>query len=751
MSKNWGILVLPLISTQVIANSNTVSGLCKDYLQPKGWQPIPGILPDTIDIQANKVELQGTDSAEFSGDVAVNTSTMTVTAESALIDKRKGLLNASGPLLFQDNYTKVNSSGMYADLSQSEFSLLGAQYELTEQLGRGKAEKLRATSTQVDLFNSSFTTCPSSTPFWAIEASTISLDKEKGWGETYNTVLKILDTPVIYVPYFTFPIDDKRKSGLLTPTLSSSNRYGAEIVTPYYLNLAENYDALLTPRYMSNKGLQLQGEFRYLTEQHAGLIATEFLNDDKSEPNLDERYLVHWQQKSYFNDNWRANIDVTNVSDDNYLTDLGSNYANQTDTQLSRKAQLSYLGDDWLVDLQLQNFEVLGNHAESYAAFPEITVKNRTAEKYFGVDWQFTGQLSHFKNDDAKITDATRIHLEPSVTYNINDYAWSFDSKLSLLHTHYEQNGSFNETEFAESISRTLPQVRLYGQLNLERNTDLFLTDGIQTLEPQIQYLYAPEKDQSRIGTYDTVKMQDDFFGLFRERRFSGVDYISEANQFTLGATTRLLDNKNTERFSLSVGQIIYLSNSAKPTENTLDNRFGEKNYNALFAAETKIHWHPRWYFSGGIQYDADEKDLIRSHMTIDYRGNNKKLVQLNHHYVNDVSGNEIDQVGIFTSLPIDDNWQVVASYHRDLTSKRSVEVFAGVQYESCCWAVQITGNRTIETDLNQSTNFQDPVFDSSINFNFVLKGLGSKSRYDASQLLKQGIFGYRRPYFLNN
>ncbi|KZN38941.1 hypothetical protein N480_11975 [Pseudoalteromonas luteoviolacea S2607] len=751
MSKNWGILVLPLISTTAIANSNTVGGLCKEYIQPKEWQPMPDLVPNTIDIQANKVELQGTESAEFSGNVAVYTDTMTMNAQSALVDKRQSLLNATGPLLFQDSYTLVNSSGMYADLNNSEFSLLGAEYRLTQQQGRGKAEKLHASQNQVGLFNASFTTCPGESPFWAIEASSIVLDKENGWGETYNTVLKILDTPVIYVPYFTFPIDDKRKSGLLTPTISSSNRYGLELVTPYYFNLAENYDALLTPRYMSNKGLQIQGEFRYLTDQHYGLVATEFLSNDKSEANLDERYLVHWQQQSYFDDFWRASIDITNVSDDNYLTDLGSSYANQTDTQLTRKGQLSYLGEDWLVDLQVQDFEVLGNHSESYSTFPEITIKNRTAEQYLGLDWRFTGQLSHFKNSNAEITDATRLHLEPSVTYNLSEHAWSFDSRFALLHTHYEQNGNFATDKYQESISRTLPQVRLHGQLNLERSMKGILAGGTQTLEPQIQYLYTPEKDQSKIGLYDTVKMQDDFFGLFRERRFSSVDYISEANQFTLGATTRLLDKKNVERFSFSVGQIIYLSESAKPTEANFNNTFRENNYNALFAAETKIHWHPRWYFSGGLQYDADEKDLIRSHMTLDYRGNNKKLVQLNHHYANDVSGNEIDQVGIFTSLPIDENWQMVASYHRDLTAKRSVEVFAGFQYESCCWAIQITGNRTIETDLNNNLQTQDPVFDSSININFVLKGLGSKSRYDASQLLKQGIFGYRRPYFLNN
>ncbi|TMP38069.1 LPS assembly protein LptD [Pseudoalteromonas rubra] len=760
MSKAWGLFVLPLISTATFANSNIDGLQCKDYFQPKNWQPIADLPSGAIDIQSDNVELQGTDSAEFSGNVVISSNVMSLSAQAALIDKQQGLLNATGPLVFQDEYTLVNSTGMFANLKEYEFSLLGADYWLTQQNGHGSAEKLHATTNQVDLLNSSFTTCPGETPFWSIEASNIVMNRDSGWGETHNTILKILDTPIVYVPYFTFPIDDRRKSGVLTPTISSSSQRGLGVAIPYYINLAPNYDATITPRYMSKKGTQLISEFRYLTRQHQGQLAIEFLEQDDSAKQLDERYLVNWTQNSYFDENWRASVDITNVSDDAYISDLDSEYANETDTQLYRTGQLSYLGDDWAIDLKVQNFEVLGNHTESYAVLPQLTINNVT-HNYQGFNWGLTGQISHFTNDELIVTDATRIHLEPSVSYDYNAYAWSFASSLGLMHTYYEQDGddAFAQSQYKKSVSRTVPKLRLHGQLNLERQTNFILEQGTQTLEPQIQYLYTPKKDQSGIALYDTIKMQDDFFGLFREQRFSGVDFIAQANQFTLGATTRLFDSNNSERFNFSMGQILYLSDSAKPTEQTLetnaltrDNQeFGSKNYNALFAAESMLHWHRRWYFSAGLQYDADEKELIQSHMTLDYRGSNKKLVQLNHHYASDVSGYEIDQIGLFSSLPIDENWQLVASYHRDLTASRSVEVFAGLQYESCCWAVRITGKRQIQTDLNQTISRDDAIFDTSFGINFVLKGLGSKSRYDASQLLRSGIFGYRRPFFLNN
>ncbi|TMP82892.1 LPS-assembly protein LptD [Pseudoalteromonas phenolica] len=747
MNKTWLTVALFSFCPTVFAETES-SLLCQSNFKPSQWQLLNGLPQNAIDIRADKVNINSTTSAQFAGNVVINTEQMQLSASSALINKQTAQLNAEGPLVYQDPYTLVKSNGLFADLNNYHIDLLGADYTLTQQLGHGGAAQLSAREDSIELLNASFTTCPTDKPFWSIEASTISLSKTQGWGETYNAVLRILDTPIIYIPYFTFPIDDRRKTGLLAPTISSSERYGVELITPFYWNIAQNYDATITPRYMSNKGLQLNTEFRYLTPKHNGLVAFELLEKDDSEPDLEERYLVHWQQSSYFNDNWRASIDITNVSDDNYLTDLNSEYGNATDTQLYRTGALNYLGEDWSAEFKIQNFEVLGDHTDSYAAMPQVSWQTTQPTKWYGIDWSLQGEFSHFTNEDLLITDASRLHIEPKASYSINDTAWSFLSEASLLHTYYQQEGDFTDTPYTERVARTLPKLRMHAQMNLERETRFFVDDGIQTLEPQLQYLYVPHREQENIGLYDTTKMQDDFAGLFREQRFSGVDRIAQANQFTIGATTRIYDNKNIERFNFSAGQILYLDSNMKPTsQNPLD----QTNYNALFAAETMIHWHRRWYLSAGIQYDADTKQRIKSHATIDYKGDNNQLVQLNHHYANDVSGYEIDQIGMFTSVPLNKQFQFIASYHRDLVSKRSTEFFIGLQYESCCWAIQLTGNRQIETDLNKAIDHDDAQFDSSIRLNFVLKGLGGKSNYDVSRLLQQGIFGYRRPYFLNN
>ena len=242
MSKTWGILMLSVVSAPSLAETELTHKLCGTSMQTRAWQPLPGVKLGNVDIKADDVELLGTQSAEFTGNVDINTVNMSLSAQTALIDKQRGLLNATGPIVYRDAVSNVNSSGLNADLNNSEISLLGADYKLTEQQGKGGAEKLTINDSGLVLMNASFTACPGETPAWEIEADEINLSREEGWGETHNAILRILNTPVLYLPYFTFPLDERRKSGLLTPSISSSDKYGLETITPCLLYTSDAAD-----------------------------------------------------------------------------------------------------------------------------------------------------------------------------------------------------------------------------------------------------------------------------------------------------------------------------------------------------------------------------------------------------------------------------------------------------------------------------------------------------------------------------
>jgi len=478
----------------------------------------------------------------------------------------------------------------------------------------------------------------------------------------------------------------------------------------------------------------------------------EYLNSDNDKPeDFGSRYLSHLSHRSDFTDNWRGYIDFTDVSDDAYLTELGSDYTNQSDTQLYREATLAYYGDNLNSKIRLQGFEILGNFTDAYKTLPEVQLSSaKPLDVFKPLELVWQASYAHFKNDTALISSANRLHLQPTLRLPFITPALEFSAEASLLYTYYQQNGNLQTTDIDTSVQRTLPKLRLYSRLNLEREFDWFGESALQTFEPQIQYLYIPYRQQNNIGLYDTTRLQDDYHGLFRENRFSGIDRINEANQLTVGWTTRFYDNVDNELFRFSLGQIFFLEDPVDTTDNLTENQTAT---DSVLAAEMIWHWYRKWYFSAAAQYDIDGRQIIKSNASLDYRGTENTLLQLNHRYSRAVSGLEIQQLGVLGTVPLAKNWQLVASYYRDVTNHRMIDANFGVQYESCCWAVRLVARRYIvaNLDTNIDNALQFGELDSGVSLQFVLKGFGDKAGFGVSDMLSNGIFGYRRPYLLTN
>ncbi|MDP5041075.1 MAG: LPS-assembly protein LptD, partial [Paraglaciecola sp.] len=107
-----------------------------------------------------------------------------------------------------------------------------------------------------------------------------------------------------------------------------------------------------------------------------------------------------------------------------------------------------------------------------------------------------------------------------------------------------------------------------------------------------------------------------------------------------------------------------------------------------------------------------------------------------------------INQVGITTSWPINQQWHWVGRWYRDVKSHRTVETYAGLQYESCCWAVRLVAQRHLSNRYDDSGLQSTNEFESGITLQFILKGMGGKTA--GRDMLTDGLFGYRRPYLLN-
>lgn len=710
-----------------------------------------------VSVSARRLSGEGTGQITYEGDVKVNQGSRSLSAEKAVLNRNKKWVKASGNIQYQDTQLAMTAADLEADMTNRTLDLDDASYRLQAMPGRGTAAHISTNDQRtVVLDNASFTTCPPEHTSWLLSADRIVLDTESEWGDAYGSVIRLGGVPVLYVPYITFPLSNRRKSGLLFPELRHSTEDGLSFAQPIYWNIAPNADATITPRYISKRGTQLQTEWRYLSEHQYDLFNIEYLpNDKRLDNNDDDRSLFAWKHKGIWNEHWRTHVDYTYVSDDNYFNDLDTEVGTMTDNRIQRSGSISYLTQNWDLKLDATRIQVFGNYPDPYRVMPRLSYEYRAHDLPSLLGFQFDSELTRFESPETNAIDATRLHMEPTLTLRKNTPAISLLAEGKFYQTFYHQTDTFDDYE--RSVSRSLPSLRLYGGLNFEREMDWFGKQYHQTLQPQIQYLYVPYRDQKGIAIYDTVPLQDDYKGLFRARRYAGLDRIADADQITIGATTRWLDDSNNERVRFSLGQIIYLN---KSEVTAISDASREQDNKSALAMALGFANGP-YSFYGELQQDVTHGETSQGELQVDYTPGDHKLLQMSYHYTPDTyalngianaNRQEINQLGLVTSWPIIDGVNAVASHYRDMKLNRSIETMVGMEYESCCWSVQLLWYRRLNSyfGVNDDPDALDRRFDAGVELKFEFRGLSSGSS-NSNEMLENSLFGNRKDYYLNN
>ncbi|CAD6367383.1 MULTISPECIES: LPS assembly protein LptD [Shewanella] len=759
-------LALSLLPQLVLADESPTTTASQCVIEP----PVPRIESHTEGMSAaelNKIRIISDSSnaemnkqAIFSGNVVFSQGDRHIAADEAILNQETQQFDANGNLVFQDSNFTVTAQSLQAQMRSNRATLEGAKYWLHGQQVNGDAEKLQITiNNNLILTNTNFTTCPPDNVSWLLEAEKIKINSEEEWGEIWNAKVRIAGVPVFYIPYMTIPVSDKRKSGFLYPSFSTSTTSGFEVSAPYYWNIAPEYDLTFTPNYMSNRGIFTKTEFRYLAgDAQNGRLNLEYLGNDQLLSSRPNRYLYNWQHQGAIDKHWRVMSNFTEVSDNNYFNDLKSDVNRATDNQLSRIGEVSYFENNWDLSTRVQDIKVLGEEEKPYQVMPQVNFNFRAADFWSNLDFGFNSELTNFAHQDNDVNTATRLHMAPSITLPIHGPSGSLTSQVKLMQTNYWQTNLDPNKNLDDSINRTIPQVRINGQINFERFTELFEQNYRQTLEPQFQYLYVGYEDQRNIGIYDTAQLQDDYYGLFRDRRFSGLDRIADANQMTLGVTTRLFDDHNQEVTKFSLGQIFYLEDSKLGHEDSI---FEQNQSTSILAAELDTRLTQDWYLGAAIQYDTNTSDNKKTEATLDFRPEANKLLQLSYRYVPDLLNSNtndlanISQAGVRAAWPINDSLYFVGNWYYDLNENRSVETYTGFQYESCCYALRLSYHYRIKTNyddnIGSSAIDSRELFESGVYFNVIIKGLGGSGPLGVTDMLNDGLFNYRKPLYLRN
>lgn len=693
-----------------------------------------------IQVEADNAIIRENQFASFTGNVDIVTDSAIIHASAAEISNNGSAVSASGEVSYRSPQLSVQSKALSVNSETQVLNLQDTRYELTGFVGHGKAKEINVSANQgISLKGVSLTTCPLGQEDWQLVASEINIESGKTIGEARHTRFYLGDIPVLYLPYFAFPVSNQRQSGLLFPLIGSSSSTGLDYEQPVYWNLAPNYDVTITPRLMSNRGLQLKSEFRYLTQVGSGQLNLEYLPNDTKLASDDARYFYRYQHSGEFSDNWFFNADLNGISDNNYIVDLGSDFYSRSDATINRVVGIDYFSPALDFSVYLRDFDSLSGNNDIYRALPEAKLDwhNQLAE-YMSVS--VNSELAYFNNSLQDTPTALRWHVAPTVTIPYQRYWGELRAEASVMNTYYRQR-NIEETNLDDEVNRTLYQGRLYSALYFEKQDHLFNNNVTITLEPKMQYLYTSYEEQTNIGLYDTTALLIDVNGLFRGQEFTGLDRISNNDQITIGLTSRIIDSANREQFVLSMGQIFYLSDTFVTAN------LNDTDRSAL-AAELDWRFDDHWFVHSALQIATDNDRVQRSGMAIEYRQNANNLVQLSHRFVRDLSGERIDQLGLSASWEFAENWQAIARSYRDIERDRSIENYVGIQYESCCWAIRVVAQRSLTNRYDSTGQQNTNEFDSSIGLEFIFKGIGSSSSKRA--MLEDGMFGYRQPYVLN-
>ncbi len=812
-----------------VTSKNYCGGYYQDPMAPFLNQILPPIETTTLNVNSDQGFLRQTGTSILMGDVNLTQPGRSVHADTAYLNRNKEgqftdatlvgnvVARQPGQVVVGDHgYIQLNTKvanffhAVYRTLvsafrSPTKNDSQSDVLNLNAWGNAGEVEQDQAGL--IILHQATYTTCSPTTSTWKVTAKTITLNHDTGRGVARNAWLSLGNVPVLYTPYFNFPIDNRRQTGFLMPSLGNSSNGGLSLNLPFYWNIAPNYDALITPQYYSKRGLQMNGLFRFLTTMSTGTVAGSYLPGDKAfqsfqdraphqylagpqmntlENNSDNRSYFALNDKTVFDPRWNSTINYNYVSDYYYYEDFGTP-TTLTQNQLPQSIALNYLGDHWNFSSSLQGYQTLHpinlvSVANPYERLPELDLNGNYPNEAGGFTYTMNNQFVYFMRDlnpgevpaapNTQPIAAGRLNLQPSISLPLTWLPGYITPQLQLSLTHYNIGNQI--PGFANEAQRSLPMFDIDSGLYFDRDTTVFGKGYEQTLEPRLFYLFVPYQNQSNLPLFDTALVPFSFDSLFLTNRFSGIDRIGDANQVSLGITTRLLDqDTGTEKFHASLGEIYYFENRRVSTcaapgtpgaaslavpcvdAATQLGATSTTEWSSPLAGQLDYYLTPNWSTIANAAWDPHVRQMVNSNLYLHYQPTDKpnQIFNITYNFIrfgNEITTvpptsltshkNDLNQVGVSFAWPVKEHWNAVAGWNYNISRTFPQTYFYGLEYDSCCWAARVVAGRSY-TSLNQNGG---PMFNSAVYLQWQFKGLGTVGMQNPATLLTSNVSGYQ-------
>jgi len=745
-------------------------------------------------IESDKIEYLN-DSGEIKaiGSVKITRGNFELNAYEILFNQKNNIIEGNGNIIIKERDGPTIMASQFKLSSDLNDGIIKLPSLLTKD-GTiiSSAYAIRSGGKSIILKKGIFSPCKkcqnsNKKASWQVKANRIIYDEVSGNIIYEGAKFELFGFPIFYVPIATHPSPDiKRRSGFLAPEITTSGDLGLSIKTPYFMNLAPNYDLTITPWVITKGALVAEGEWRQRFKRgklNFHIIAASLNDDFKSKTvninddwnavinspfnNAKELSAVNKKLVFDYDDNTHSitNVEIADKDDsrpssiaDSIGYDFRGSFATSGNFQFNNW-NLDFSGKFVSDDTFLRRFNLNDEtDIKSYLSlsrywknarleinsiyYSSLLPEKEGSEPLILPEVKFSwnpekiifGGKSKISINTLGIvrkTDGNTYRVSSEIDWErqiINNNGHIFKLNLNIRGDAYRTSKKWTPNNssrlfLANPLGQTRDIYRLLPSVDIEWRLPLKYDFSNTIIEPIIQIAYSVDNNKNiEIPNEDSIGIELNSHNIFTRNRMPGKDLWETGSRINYGFKFSHFFNES-GIFSGLVGQSYKFKNPDSFEKGSgLDEKLSDFVLDFLFKPNKEITLS----YKGRL--DDNDVDLRRSEfdMLIAYP---KWGIRAGHVLLNNVeilNFKEQREARLATFFNITESWLIQAALRYDVVSKNSLNNRISVVYIDDCMSFEIGFRRKFSEyrDLKPSNSFM-------IKFNVFTFGGGTLDSSD--------------------